>query len=76
VAARLEKQLDHSEQNRVKETAGGKSLSEIVSGLVQAIDPDRIEDEAKAAAKGDDAATNQACAVAQPIPEIRSCATH
>jgi type I restriction enzyme, R subunit len=47
--ARLEKQLDDKEQARVKEAAGGKALSEIVQRLVQAIDPDRIEDEVKAA---------------------------
>jgi type I restriction enzyme R subunit len=50
--ARLEKQLDDNEQGRVKDAAGGKPLSEIVQGLVQAIDPDRIEDEVKAIAYG------------------------
>jgi type I restriction enzyme R subunit len=50
--ARLDKQLDHDEQARIKDAAGGLMLSDIVRGLVQAIDADRIEEEATAAAKG------------------------
>src|SRR5262249_35748721 len=50
--ARLDKQLDHAEQARVNNAAGGLMLSDIVRGLVQAIDPDRIEEAAAAAAKG------------------------
>ena len=50
--ARLEKQLDDKDQARVKEVAGGVRLSEIVRSLVDAIDADRIEVEATAAANG------------------------
>lgn len=51
--ARLEKQLDEKEQVRIKHLADGLALSEIVSRLVAAIDPDRIEQEAAAAAGGE-----------------------
>jgi type I restriction enzyme R subunit len=50
--ARLNTQLNDAEQNRVKEAAGGSPLSDIVRDLVKAIDPDRIEEEAKTAASG------------------------
>lgn len=50
--SRLDKQLDDKEQARVKETSGGLMLSDIVRRLVDAIDADRIEEEAIAAAKG------------------------
>jgi type I restriction enzyme R subunit len=61
--SRLDKQLDDREQARIKEAAGGLALSEIVRRLVDAIDADRIEEEATAAAKGaepTDAQRNQA----------------
>ena len=50
--SRLEKQLDPKEQGRIQEAAGGLRLSSIIGGLVDAIDPDRIEEEATAAAQG------------------------
>jgi type I restriction enzyme R subunit len=50
--ARLERQLDHKEQDRVKQAAGGVPLAEIVRRLVDAIDPDRIESVATTVAKG------------------------
>jgi type I restriction enzyme R subunit len=50
--SRLDKQLDEQEQARVQEAAGGLALSEIVRRLVDAIDPDRIEEAATAAAQG------------------------
>ena len=50
--ARLNTQLDQEEQARIKEAAGGLMLSDIVRSFVQAIDPDRIEEKATAAAKG------------------------
>jgi type I restriction enzyme, R subunit len=50
--ARLNTQLDDAEQNRVKDAAEGVFLSDIIRGLVQAIDPDRVEEEAKTAARG------------------------
>jgi type I restriction enzyme R subunit len=48
--ARLERQLDPKEQDRVKQAAGGVPLTEIVRRLIDAIDPDRIESEAATAA--------------------------
>lgn len=50
--SRLDKQLDDKEQARIKDAAGGLLLSDIVRRLVDAIDADRIEEEATAAAKG------------------------
>ncbi len=49
--ARLNKQLDDKDQARIKEKAGGMELSDIVSGLLSAIDPDRIESRAREIAK-------------------------
>jgi type I restriction enzyme R subunit len=50
--ARLDKQLDDKDQARIAETAGGISLNEIVRRLVDAIDADRIEEEASKASGG------------------------
>jgi type I restriction enzyme, R subunit len=50
--ARLEKQLDHTDQARIREAAHGLALADIVRSLVDAIDADRIEQEATAAAGG------------------------
>ena len=41
--ARLDKQLDHKEQRAHQGGAGGVALADIVRGLLDAIDPDRIE---------------------------------
>ena len=45
--ARLNRQLDDTDQQRIKEQAGGIGLSNIVSNLLAAIDPDRIEEKAR-----------------------------
>lgn len=50
--SRLDKQLNDNEQARIKEAAGGLMLTDIVGRLVDAIDADKIEEEAMAAAKG------------------------
>jgi type I restriction enzyme R subunit len=50
--ARLNNQLDDREHERIKEAAEGASLSEIVRGLFDAIDGDRIEEVATKAAGG------------------------
>ncbi|MHC2288534.1 type I restriction endonuclease subunit R [Bradyrhizobium barranii] len=50
--ARLDKQLDEHEQARIKEAAGGVPLHEIARCLFDAVDPDRIEEEAAKAAGG------------------------
>lgn len=62
--ARLNKQLDHDEQARIREKADGTDLSEIVSRLLSAIDPDHVEARAREIDKtpadsdpGDDART-------------------
>ena len=45
--ARLNRQLDHQEQERIREKAGGIELAGIVGDLLGAIDPDRIEAKAR-----------------------------
>jgi len=44
--ARLNKQLDDHEQQRIKEKTGGVTLTEMVGNLLNAIDPDRVESRA------------------------------
>lgn len=41
--ARLDRQLDAADQARIAEATGGEALSEIVSGLLAAIDADAVE---------------------------------
>ena len=41
--ARLNRQLDHQEQERIREKASGIELTEIIGNLLAAIDPDRVE---------------------------------
>ena len=50
--ARLERELDEKDREDIKNLAGGKRLSDIVNSLLEAIDADRIEEEATTAAKG------------------------
>jgi type I restriction enzyme R subunit len=50
--ARLERELDDKDRENIQELAGGKRLSDIVNSLLEAIDVDRIEEEAAVAAKG------------------------
>ena len=50
--ARLDRELNDDDRTRISEVAGGTKLAEIVKGLLDAIDPDRIEEEAKIEAKG------------------------
>ena len=45
--ARLNRQLDPTEQERIKDQAGGIELTAIVSNLLKAIDPDQIEAKAR-----------------------------
>jgi type I restriction enzyme R subunit len=45
--ARLNRQLNDKDQQRIQEQTGGIALMEIVSGLLAAIDPDRIEAKAR-----------------------------
>ena len=46
--ARLNRQLEHAEQERIREKTGGIALPQIVGNLLEAIDPDRIQEEARA----------------------------
>ena len=46
--ARLARQLDSAEQERIKEQAGGIELTQIVGNLLAALDPDRIDEKARA----------------------------
>ncbi len=45
--ARLNKQLDEAEQEKIREKAGGAPLGDIVAGLLSAIDPDKVEVKAR-----------------------------
>ena len=45
--ARLNQQLDSTEQERIKEHAGGIELTRIVGNLLAALDPDRIDEKAR-----------------------------
>ena len=45
--ARLNKQLNDEEQERIREKAGGISLSDIVAALLSAIDPDNVDAKAR-----------------------------
>ena len=46
--ARLNRQLDPTEQERIKTQAGGIELTQIIGNLLAAIDPDRIQEKARA----------------------------
>ena len=50
--ARLDRQLNDEEKERVREKAKGKSLTSIVGGLLGAIDPDAVEAKARDLAGG------------------------
>ena len=45
--SRLNRKLDHQEQERIREKAGGIELAGIIGNLLGAIDPDRIEAKAR-----------------------------
>ena len=45
--ARLNKQLEEKDHQRIQEKTGGMALTDIVSNLVSAIDPDRIDNKAR-----------------------------
>ena len=45
--ARLDRQLDNAERERIKERAGGIELSQIVGNLLAATDTDRIDEKAR-----------------------------
>ena len=45
--AGLNRKLDHQEQERIREKAGGIELADIIGNLLAAIDPDRIEAKAR-----------------------------
>ncbi len=50
--ARLDRELEEDDRERIQKLSGGVRLSEIVSELLGAIDPDRVEAAAKVASKG------------------------
>src|SRR5438105_2832503 len=45
--ARLNRQLDHNDQERIKEKAGGVELEDIISNLLLAIDADAVDARAR-----------------------------
>ena len=61
--ARLNRQLDHAEQERIREKAGGIELTNIVGNLLKAIDPDQIEAKARE--------TERVLDAAEPSPAAR-----
>ncbi len=65
--ARLDRQLDDQERARIREQTGGVDLTDIVGGLMSAIDADRVEDRARVmnGLSSDDAPTDAQVAQAQ-----------
>ena len=61
--ARLDRQLDKPEQERIQEQAGGIALSQIVGNLLAALDPDRIDQKARE--------IEPVKADSKPSPEVR-----
>ena len=57
--ARLDRELDDNDRARISELAGGQKLSDIVSGLLNAIDPDLIEQAATEANNGQEPTDQQ-----------------
>jgi type I restriction enzyme, R subunit len=49
--ARLEKQLDDKDRVKIEEKTGGVTLTDIISGLINAIDPDKVDVKARELAK-------------------------
>jgi type I restriction enzyme, R subunit len=50
--ARLDRELNEADREAIQKQARGKRLSDIVNDLLEAIDADRVEDEAKTDARG------------------------
>ena len=65
--SRLDTQLNAEEQSRIKEKAGGVELREMVKNLLSAIDPDRVEVQAREIDRlpDDTEPTEEACRRAQ-----------
>lgn len=62
--ARLERQLDHKDQERIRDKTGGIELGHIVGNLLAAIDPDRVDAKARQIEKlPDDAEAPEAARV-------------
>jgi type I restriction enzyme R subunit len=57
--ARLDRELNDDDRARISEYAGGAKLTDIVKGLLDGIDPDRIEEAAKETAKGQEPTDEQ-----------------
>jgi type I restriction enzyme R subunit len=57
--ARLDKEIDDGERKELASAAGGKSLSNVVNGLLDAVDPDKQLDKAKALFKTDSPTAKQ-----------------
>jgi type I restriction enzyme, R subunit len=62
--ARLDRELNDGDRARISELAGGTRLAEIIKGLLDAIDPDRIEEAAKQVS-GDKEPTDEQRALAR-----------
>jgi type I restriction enzyme R subunit len=57
--ARLDKEIDDDERKELASAAGGKSLGNVVNGLLDAVDPDKQLDKAKALFKTDSPTAEQ-----------------
>jgi len=57
--ARLDKEIDDDERKELASAAGGKSLGNVVNGLLDAVDPDKQLDTAKALFKTDNPTVEQ-----------------
>jgi len=57
--ARLDKQLDDKDRARIAELAGGMSLADITKNLVDAIDPDKVDEEARKTTGGSEPTDEQ-----------------
>ena len=80
--ARLDKQINDKSRKEIEEAAGGKSLNQIINGLLDAVDPDKCYEKAKEIfkesepspeyiAKAKETLTNDACAPFDK-PELRN----
>jgi type I restriction enzyme, R subunit len=65
--ARLNKQLDEKDQQRIKQQSGGLELGRIINNLLTAIDPDQIEAKAKELSSSSSEPSEAICQQAQEI---------
>jgi type I restriction enzyme R subunit len=57
--ARLEREIEVKDKNQIKDAAGGKSLKQLINGLMDAVDPDKQIENAKEVFKTDEPTDQQ-----------------